>query len=416
MKLNHFQPKKNKGLALKIAKNIDDSSDEESMDDEELAMLARRMRKFFKPKNGNFRNQNNKTGEKFKYDSKGVNQGRADLGKKDKTTNGVKCHECGGIGHIRADCGNLKRSKGKAANTTQSDESDRDNTEETFEDMVNYLALTTSHNSSSDADDYVTAELKDFSDDEGEDSLQDAYNDLFKEFFKLQKSNKRTLKNLEELVLEKEKLLEDLTGSNAVCNTLKSENALLIVKNKALEKELCESKTHLTKFSSDKLDKMLNEQKSFSDKTGLGFDKYAASSSNISSSKIMFVKPNLSAVTSEEESSKIGKNVPLINNVKAELKMPSRKQSKPKFIPTCHHCGKVGHIRPNCFKMKPCEYKNDSSYSMNNYEGLCNMMRVVLTRLDELDNCHKSAPSVKKVWVRKVNTIHPLRGSGSGLT
>jgi hypothetical protein len=44
------------------------------------------------------------------------------------------------------------------------------------------------------------------------------------------------------------------------------------------------------------------------------------------------------------------------------------------------------------------------------------MMRVVLTRLDELDKGHKSAPNVKKVWVRKVNTIHPLRGSGSGLT
>jgi hypothetical protein len=205
--------------------------------------------------------------------------------------------------------------------------------------------------------------------------LQDVYNTLYREFSKLQKSNKHTVKRLEELFVEKDKLLDDLTNSNVVCNTLRSENALLIVRIKTLEKELCDSKTHLTKFSSEKLDKMLNEQKSFSDKTGLGFDKYATSSSNISSSKIMFAKPNLNAVTFEEESSKIGKNVPLINNVKAELKMPSRKQSKPKFIPTCHHCGKVGHIRPNCFKMKPCEYKNDSSYSRNSYEGLCNMMR-----------------------------------------
>jgi hypothetical protein len=262
--LNHFQPKKNKGITLKTIKNVDDSFDEESKDNEELAMIARRMRKFFKPKNGNFRNRNNKFPENFKNDSNVVNQGRAELGKKNKTTNGVKCHECGGIGHFRANCGNLKRSKGRGTNTTQSDESDRDNTEETFEDMVNYLALTTSHNSSSDADDYVTTELKDFSDYEGEESLQDVYNDLFKKFFKLQKSNKRTLKNLEELVLEKYMLLEDLTDSNAICNTLKSENALLIVENKALEKELCESKTHFTKFSSDKFDKMLNEQKSFS--------------------------------------------------------------------------------------------------------------------------------------------------------
>jgi hypothetical protein len=45
--LNHFQPKKNKGIALKTAKNVDDSSDEESMDDEELVMFARKIRKYF---------------------------------------------------------------------------------------------------------------------------------------------------------------------------------------------------------------------------------------------------------------------------------------------------------------------------------------------------------------------------------
>jgi hypothetical protein len=43
-------------------------------------------------------------------------------------------------------------------------------------------------------------------------------------------------------------------------------------------------------------------------------------------------------------------------------------------------------------------------------------MMVVLTRLDELDMSHKIAPSGKKAWVRKVDTIQPLRGSGSGLT
>jgi hypothetical protein len=48
--------------------------------------------------------------------------------------------------------------------------------------------------------------------------------------------------------------------------------------------------------------------------------------------------------------------------------------------------------------------------------GLCNMMRDVLTRLDKLDKRHDTELSVKKAWVRKVNTIHPLRGSGSGLT
>ncbi len=53
---------------------------------------------------------------------------------------------------------------------------------------------------------------------------------------------------------------------------------------------------------------------------------------------------------------------------------------------------------------------------MKSYDGQCNMMKVVLTRLDELDMSHKIALSGKKAWVRKVDIIHPLRGSGSRLT
>jgi hypothetical protein len=194
--------------------------------------------------------------------------------------------------------------------------------------------------------------VKKFSDDEGEDKLQDIYNALYKEFYKLHKSNKRTLKNLEELVFEKEKFLEDLTDSNAICNTLKFENTLLIVKVKTLEKELCESKTHLTKFSSVELNKMLNEQKSFSDKTGLRFDKYAASSSNASSSKIMFVHPNLNTTTIGEECPKNEKRVSLNTNIKAEAKLPPKEQHKPTFIPTYHHCGVAGHTQPYCFQLR----------------------------------------------------------------
>jgi hypothetical protein len=95
---------------------------------------------------------------------------------------------------------------------------------------------------------------------------------------------------------------------------------------------------------------------------------------------------------------------------------PHSRQPSQRFVPTCHHCSKIGHIQFTCFKLKPCEHKYDSSYSRKSYEELCNMMRVVLTRLDELDIGHKIAHSGKKAWVWKVDTIHPLRRSGSGLT
>jgi len=39
---------------------------------------------------------------------------------------GPRCFECSGFGHIRADCGNLKKGKGKAYNVTLSDESEEE--------------------------------------------------------------------------------------------------------------------------------------------------------------------------------------------------------------------------------------------------------------------------------------------------
>jgi len=42
-----------------------------------------------------------------------------------KDPKGPRCFECSGFGHIRADCGNLKKGKGKAYNVTLSDESEK---------------------------------------------------------------------------------------------------------------------------------------------------------------------------------------------------------------------------------------------------------------------------------------------------
>jgi hypothetical protein len=67
-------------------------------------------------------------------------------------------------------------------------------------------------------------------------------------------------------------------------------------------------------------------------------------------------------------------------------------------------------------KKKTHDCKHYISYSRKSCEGLFHMMRDILTRLDKLDKGHNTAPRVKKAWVRKIDTIHPLRGSGSGFT
>jgi hypothetical protein len=64
-----------------------------------------------------------------------------------------------------------------------------------------------------------------------------------------------------------------------------------------------------------------------------------------------------------------------------------------------------------CFKLKPCKHKNDGSYPRNSYEGLCNIMMMVLTRLVEVDKSHKYAPSV---WTRVTNMHIVLKMIGLG--
>jgi hypothetical protein len=76
-------------------------------------MLARNLRKLMN--NQKFKN---KFSEKFKNDPKGAEQDEADK----KDPRGPRCYKRSNIGHIRADCGNLKQAKGKAINTTLSDD------------------------------------------------------------------------------------------------------------------------------------------------------------------------------------------------------------------------------------------------------------------------------------------------------
>jgi hypothetical protein len=65
-------------------------------------------------------------------------------------------------------------------------------------------------------------------------------------------------------------------------------------------------------------------------------------------------------------------------------------------------CGKYGHIKAESFKVKPHKPKKNQTN-----EGLVNMMKNVLVRLINWDMAHTPVSQVKKVWVRKDETIHP---------
>jgi hypothetical protein len=95
---------------------------------------------------------------------------------------------------------------------------------------------------------------------------------------------------------------------------------------------------------------MLSDQKCSSDKTGQGFDKFAASSSHVAStSRTMFVNLGISNNKSHVDCVDKGKSVSVHDHMKVEPKIPVKKQSK--FIHTCHHCGIIGHTQPYSFQI-----------------------------------------------------------------
>jgi hypothetical protein len=107
--------KKLKTIALKASKKKVEASSEDDSEDEEkvMTMLAKNFKRLMK--DDRFKK---KFSERVKKPPK--EDEREEEEKKDPR--GPRCFECLGFGHIRADCGNLKKGKGKPYNVTLSDE------------------------------------------------------------------------------------------------------------------------------------------------------------------------------------------------------------------------------------------------------------------------------------------------------
>jgi hypothetical protein len=86
---------------------------------------------------------------------------------------------------------------------------------------------------------------------------------------------------------------------------------------------------------------MLTGQKCSSDKTGLGY--VATDYSNIAStSRTVFFKPSGSKPQNDK-----GKNI-MVSCENDNITPVKSENSTDRSLPTCHHCGMMGHIRPNC--------------------------------------------------------------------
>jgi hypothetical protein len=174
-------------------------------------------------------------------------------------------------------------------------------------------------------------------------SEDDSY-DFSKDTLLISKLFKKSNKELKKIKQEKESLILQLSESHVLIDSLKYENTMLFNTVDALENKLKESEDLLEKFSSNNLKSMLCIHTDIFNKHNLIVNDLSTSTSHASDSELdsIDIKPVIEDTACLDNSC-------LTNHV-----MPNSKESgiQGKFIPKCHNCGKIGHIRPNCYLLK----------------------------------------------------------------
>ncbi|XP_022877017.1 uncharacterized protein LOC111395263 [Olea europaea var. sylvestris] len=356
-------PRKNKSIALNtVREEKSESSDVETLRDEEIAYFVKKFQKVLKGKKWS---QEKKRGAPSKLEREKNDKSTArNPGKKSQV---VRCHECQGFGHYRNKCpsfkNNLKKGRSKALAVSLTDDdsnSSEQSDSSSSEEEKGYMAFVSIVKSESDKEsEKVEEEVesnKSGDDSKDETDIHEAYQLLFKESLKIQKVNKALFKRVDELEREKEKITNDLQISSKNLSELKCVNEKLEDRVKTLTCELEKSITQLQSFVSGtkKLDDLLGMNKSAGNRQGLGFVKSDGKVSSLS--KTTFLPASNRSNISTNPKSK-DKNFTGLKAIRAhKISTPKfqdqhSRASEPRFIPTCHHCGALGHTRPRYRKL-----------------------------------------------------------------
>ena len=226
--------------------------------------------------------------------------------------------------------------------------------------------------------------------------------------------------------------------------TLNGELTEAYTKVRLLEHEVIQANAKVELVSTKKLDDVLSTQKTFSDKTRLGYIGESSSTVNISN-EVKFVKakePVVVASIVEKTKGEKKKNVAderVINKphnqsmVKSTARAKSlpRSQSGLRMNHVCHHCRLQGHTRPNCHKLRALKNASDqrsrgprndrrtraveSSRDRNSDPGMMDVMKMIgaftnclesfTSRFESRNSRTQSyrdiTPNARDVWVKK---------------
>ena len=181
--------------------------------------------------------------------------------------------------------------KSKALATTLSDTEPKEDSNNEDDEILNVFTATVNPTDGIVEDVDEEEELMEFKFEkmDDQDDIHTAYEKLYKVSEKHEKLYRLATKKLNDVELDREELSTKFDEANQMIGALRFENNFLAKKIKKLEVELFQVRAQLERTSSAKLDEMLSNQKSASDRIGLG---YGLSSSNTTStSTTVFVPP-----------------------------------------------------------------------------------------------------------------------------
>ena len=240
--------------------------------------------------------KNGKFAENGKFPSfrKEKNDFKRRDGKDSQSSQGITCFECNGHGHLKKECPNYLKAKGKVYATTLSDlDSSKSDSNESYDGEGNFSAfMTIAHVESSDDLSMLMEEFGEHTklesvriveesndkEDEGIVGLQETYNSLLEKTGEYAKVAKATIKKMKRAEEDYRSLLVRYKETKCEMEMLNEELTKAYSKIKFLELEVVQANAKGERVSSKKLDEVLAHQKSFFDKSGLGYTGVSSSS------------------------------------------------------------------------------------------------------------------------------------------
>ena len=202
-------------------------------------------------------------------------------------------------------------------------------------------------------------------------NFQENYNSLLEksgEYIRVAKAAVRKMNKAEE---NYKSLLIRYRVAKCEIEILNDELSETYTKVRFLEQEVVQANAKIEKVTTKKLDDVISSQKSFSDKSGLGYTRGSSTFGNITK-EVKFIKAKESidvGPTAEKHKIEEKRNVGNERLLKPRNQSVGRSESRAKSCPrpqrgprsnyVCHHCGLQGHTRPNCQKLRAMNNATD---------------------------------------------------------